>query len=92
LRVRILWWEIRAPLQLECKAKDASYWQEIERARRTPGGQKMSGSLRLFEEAAGRMLAGIKAQFPGISDEQARRIRSARIDLLRRIEPKLLPP
>ena len=65
---------------------DESFWDEIERARRIPGAQKMSESLRLFDEAAGRMLAGIKAQFPGISDEEGRRIRSERLDIIRRLE------
>ncbi|HEV2969775.1 MAG TPA: hypothetical protein VGY55_07280 [Pirellulales bacterium] len=46
----------------------------------------MSESLRLFDEAARRMLAGIKSQFPGISDEEARRIRRERLDIIRRIE------
>jgi hypothetical protein len=46
----------------------------------------MTESLRLFDEAARRMLAGIKSQFPGISDEAARRIRRERIDTIRRRE------
>ena len=46
----------------------------------------MTESLRLFDEAAGRMLAGIKSQFPGISDKKSRRIRRERIDKIRRIE------
>jgi hypothetical protein len=65
---------------------DTSFWDEIERSRRFTGGQRMSESLRLFDEAARRMLAGIKSQFPGISDEEARRIRRERLDIIRRIE------
>ena len=65
---------------------DDSFWDEIERSRRMTGAQRMTESLRLFDEAAGRMLAGIKSQFPGISDEEARRIRRERIDTIRRIE------
>jgi hypothetical protein len=65
---------------------DASFWDEVEQARRLTGAQRMSESLRLFDEAARRMLDGIKSQYPGISDEEARRIRRERIDVIRRIE------
>ena len=65
---------------------DESFWDEIERSRRLTGAQRMTESLRLFDEAARRMLAGIKSQFPGISDAEARRIRRERIDTIRRIE------
>ena len=65
---------------------DARFWEEIERSRKLTGAQRMSESLRLFDEAARRMLAGIKSQFPGISDDEARRIRRERLDLIRRLE------
>ena len=65
---------------------DASFWEEIERSRSLTGGQRMSESLHLFDEASSRMLAGIKAEFPGISEEEARRIRNERLDVIRRIE------
>lgn len=65
---------------------DASFWDEIERNRRLPGAQKMSESLHLFDEASRRMLCGIKAEFPGISEEEARRIRVERLEIIRRLE------
>ncbi len=65
---------------------DASFWDEIERSRSLTGGQQMSESLRLFDEASRRMLAGIKSEFPDISDAEARRIRDERLDLIYRIE------
>jgi len=65
---------------------DASFWEEIERSRKLTGAQRMSESLRLFDEASRRMLVGIKSEFPGISDEEARRIRRERLDIVRRIE------
>ncbi len=65
---------------------DASFWDEVARAKRMTGARRMTESLRLFDEAAARMLAGIKSQFPGISDGEARRIRRERIDKIRRIE------
>ncbi len=63
---------------------DESFWEEVDRAKRMPGDQRMTESLRLFDEAARRMLAGIKSEFPGMSDEEARQIRRQRIDIIRR--------
>jgi len=65
---------------------DESFWDEIERSRKLTGAQRMTASLRMFDEASRRMLAGIKSEFPGISDEEARRIRRERLDLVRRLE------
>ena len=65
---------------------DDSFWEEIERFKNVPGGKKMTAGLQLFDAAKGRMLAGIKTQFPGISDEDARRIRRERLDWIRRWE------
>ena len=65
---------------------DDSFWDEVERSRRLTGGERMSESLRLFDEAARRMLAGIKAQFPAMSDEEARHLCRERLDTIRRIE------
>ena len=65
---------------------DDSFWEEIERFRNVPGGKKMTEGLRLFDAAMRRMLAGIKSQFPGISDEEARRVRRERLERIRRFE------
>lgn len=65
---------------------DASFWDEIDRSRNMTGAQRMSASLQLFDEAARRMLAGIKQQFPGVSEREARRIRIERLDRIRRLE------
>jgi hypothetical protein len=65
---------------------DDSFWEEIERFRYVPGGKKMTASLQLFDEAMRRMLAGIKGEFPDISDEEARRIRHERLERIRRFE------
>jgi hypothetical protein len=65
---------------------DESFWDEIRRSQRLTGAQRMSESLRLFDESSRRMLAGIKSDFPGISDDDARRIRRERLDKIRRIE------
>ncbi|MCE9544718.1 MAG: hypothetical protein K8T25_04255 [Planctomycetia bacterium] len=65
---------------------DESFWAEVERAKQLTGPQKLSESFRLFDEASERMLAGIKAQFPHLTDEEARRLRRERIDRIRRLE------
>lgn len=65
---------------------DESFWDEIERSSKLTGAQRMSESLRLFDESSRRMLAGIKSEFPGVSDDDARRIRCERLDKIRRIE------
>lgn len=65
---------------------DDSFWDEIARAKQLTGAQKMTDSLRLFDQASRRILAGIKAQYPGVSDEEARRIRAERLEILRRFE------
>ncbi len=48
---------------------DAAFWDEIERSRQLTGAQKMSESLRLFDEASRRMLAGSKADDPQVQFE-----------------------
>jgi hypothetical protein len=65
---------------------DDSFWEEIHRFRNVPGGRKMTIGLELFDAVMGRMLSGIKAEFPGISDDDARRIRRERLYNLRRWE------
>ena len=65
---------------------DDSFWEEIERFRNVPGGKKMTAGLQLFDAASRRMLAGIKSEFPGISDEEARRIRRERLERIRHLE------
>lgn len=71
---------------------DPDFWDEIERSRKLTGSERMSASLALFDEASRRMLAGIKHQFPGVNDEEARRIRNERLDHIRRLESLPLTP
>ena len=51
---------------------DDSFWRKVEIAKNNKmmGAERMTESLRLFDEVTRRMQAGIKAQFPGISDEE----------------------
>ena len=65
---------------------DESFWDEIRRCRELNGAERLSESLRLFDESSRRMIAGIKSEFHGISDEDARRIRRERLDRIRQIE------
>ena len=71
---------------IERSTVDDSFWEELESAKKMPGVQRMTESLRLFDEVTRRMFAGIKAQFPGICDEEAHRTLSERSDIIRRIE------
>jgi hypothetical protein len=65
---------------------DAGFWEEIERNRHIPGGQKMTEGLRLFDEESHRMLEEIKQRRPELNDDEARRIRNERLDRIRRWE------
>ena len=65
---------------------DDSFWEEVEAARKMTGAERLTESLRLFDEASRRMLAGIRAQFPGISEEDANLKLRNRLDIIRRIE------
>jgi hypothetical protein len=46
----------------------------------------MTAGPQLFDEAMRRMLAGIKSEFPGIGEEEARRIRRERLERICRFE------
>jgi hypothetical protein len=65
---------------------DDSFWEEIERFKNVPGGKKMTAGLQLYDAVKRRIKAGIRAEFPGISDDEARRIIRERRDRLRRWE------
>jgi hypothetical protein len=65
---------------------DDSFWEEIERFKNVPGGRKITAGFELFDSAMSRMLAGIKMQFPGVSEAEARRIRRERLDKIRQLE------
>ncbi len=65
---------------------DDSFWEEIKRYKNVPGGKKISAGLQLYDAVRRRILAGIRAEFPGISDDEARRISRERRDRLRRWE------
>ena len=45
--------------------------EEIDQARQMTGSQKLRAGGDLFDDACRLTLAGIRAQFPGISDQEA---------------------
>ena len=63
---------------------DAHFWEEVERARRMTPREKASEGLRLRDEWVAQLLVGIRAEFPGISEEEAKQIRSERMDEMTR--------
>lgn len=65
---------------------DALYQEEVDFARRMPGGEKLIAGARLFDYACRIMMDGIRNQHPGISDEEVGRIADERLRLARRLE------
>lgn len=69
---------------------DDPFWvEEIERARKVPGTQKMLSGPDLFDYACEIALAGIRWQNPGISNEDARKQLRARLALAEKLEDGL---
>jgi hypothetical protein len=49
--------------------------EDLEQARRMTGSQKLLAGAELFDDACRRTLAGIRADFPGISDDAMRELK-----------------
>ena len=65
----------------------AALWrEEIDDARRLTVSQRLELSGNLFDSACQVTLSGIRAQHPGISDEQAMHLLRERLELGRRLE------
>lgn len=65
---------------------DDIFRERVRRARRMKPEEKLSAGSELFEYAASITLAGIHAQHPGISDEQALQIFAERLAMRERME------
>ncbi len=65
---------------------DELFREEVLRARAMDPGEKLFAGVRLFDYACRITLAGIRHQFPGITDEEALRILKERLALERRLE------
>jgi hypothetical protein len=63
--------------------------EDIEQAKRMTGSQKMRAGGDLFDEACRWILAGIRSERPGISDEDARLELRRRLALSREIDERL---
>jgi hypothetical protein len=63
--------------------------EDIEQARRTSPSQKLRAGGDLFDNACRWMLAGIRKEFPNISDEDAMRELRRRIALSEAMENRL---
>ena len=63
------------------------FWrEEVERARKQTPEEKFRMGGELFDAACEVTLAGIRAQYPGITPERALEVLRMRLDLSRRIE------
>ncbi len=65
---------------------DEIYRERVLRARRTPAAEKILAGQRLFESACEITLCGIRAQNPGITEDECRRILRERLAWRRRME------
>ena len=63
--------------------------EQVEDARRQSPAQKLLLGGDLFDAAREVMLSGIRAQYPGISDERAMEIVRQRLELARQLETRL---
>jgi hypothetical protein len=65
---------------------DAIFLEKVRRARLIPPGEKLFNGLELFEEVEERMRAGVRQQFPGVSEEEIEQRLRQRFARLRQIE------
>jgi len=64
------------------------YRERVVEARAMPPEEKFLAGEELFEYACAITLAGIRNQFPGVSEEEALRILEARLELRERMEQR----
>ena len=65
---------------------DEIYVDRLQRARQRRPMLKLLDGFELFDEACGRMRAGIRADFPDADQKEVEVVLHARIDRLREIE------
>jgi len=65
---------------------DELYREQVAEAREMPPEEKLLAGEELFEYACSITLAGIRDQFPGLSEEDSRRVLEERLDLRERME------
>jgi len=64
------------------------YGERVVEARAMPPEEKLLAGEELFEYACAITLAGIRNQFPGISEEECLRILEERLELRERMEKR----
>ncbi|MCX6925871.1 MAG: hypothetical protein NT154_22090 [Verrucomicrobia bacterium] len=64
------------------------YRERVVEAREMPPEEKLLAGEELFEYACAITLAGIRNQFPGVSEEQCLRILEERLELRERMEKR----
>jgi hypothetical protein len=67
---------------------DESFRQQIERARRMTGDERVRESLALWDRSVRIMTDGIRHQFPSASSNVVGRIRRDRLARIRSIESR----
>ncbi len=65
---------------------DDGFWQQVERARRMTGDERMREGFALFDRAMAIMSDGIRHQFPTATPEDVQRIRRERLARIRLTE------
>ena len=64
---------------------DSVFRERVLAAREIPIGEKLLGGARLFDEASERMRAGIRSQFPEMSEDEVREEFRRRLRVLRKV-------
>ena len=64
------------------------YRERVIEARAMPPEEKLLAGEELFEYACAITLAGIRNQFPGLSEEESLRLLEQRLDLRERLEKR----
>ena len=76
-----------ADAQIQRLAEDL-YRERVVEARAMPPEEKLLAGEELFDYACAITLAGIRNQFPGVSEEDALKILEDRLDLRERMEKR----
>ncbi len=67
---------------------DESFWQQVERARRMTGEEKVRESLQLFDRTRRLMIDGLRNENPGISEDRLIELLGQRLSINRAVENK----
>ena len=70
------------------KLADDLYRERVAEARAMPPEEKLLAGEELFDYACAITLAGIRNQFPGVSEEESLRILEERLELRERLEKR----